>query len=176
LRFAQWTLGIGNWYGSSRFRTVPKRKVCGGEVRERHMARDQAHDIKCPVMNDFSYRRHINLCIRTVMCSHTASSSGARERKRRIQQLKIKSNMKAIRCPSNRGYKRAMSHTLASLPLPLFVSRRSLPSHQRQVNSNIGNKTQKQKDHLSQLRGFPTSSNNRICDAAILSENQPYTS
>jgi len=62
--------------------------------------------------------------------------------------------MKAIRCPSNRGYKRAMSHTLASLPLPLFVSRRSLPSHQRQVNSNIGNKTQKQKDRLSQLRGL----------------------
>lgn len=47
-----------------------------------------------------------------------------------------------------------MSHTLASLPLPLFVSRRSLPSHQRQVNSNIGNKTQKQKDRLSQLRGL----------------------
>ena len=42
-------MDFGNWELVWRFevQTVPKRKVCGGEVRGRDVARDQAHDTKC---------------------------------------------------------------------------------------------------------------------------------
>ena len=42
-------MDFGNWELVWKFevQTVPKRKVCGGEVRGRDVARDQAHDTKC---------------------------------------------------------------------------------------------------------------------------------